>query len=964
MEENIYDFLGLTPKDGEAKVKEELETQIKKWTNHLTRQAARAKARLEVLKRFKAELGTNPNLLKEHADKYTTLIAQKKQQQEKSIREDALIYVVNGQIEEAALAELAKNNSTFTKEEILSIVGATIKKKKEFKYKPTGSGGEMDSNLFKRILEDLAKVKKRNLYDFLCVPANAPSSLIKQTCDEKYAENQKRPANDEKTTVNNLVGHCETQLLDTSKRADYDFTCGNQVFADVRSKIERIASGSDRIIRPEQYKALLEECTKKGMPYDKAEYMIYKTAEQHKVTIVEPADISSMQMCRFCGTLNSKGSKVCKSCGLPVIVVCPKCGRESSDHEELICINCGLVIGDFPKADALLKDAQTALKYNNVDEAKRCKESAANIWPNHPKLQEVEGAIKKSQSAIGSALSEVKKICSKHAYYEASTLLGQIGYGKDATLLRKEIESAVNNADALISKAKSLTNTNEQIDCYMQALSICSDCAIAKEKLQLTPPTAPANIKAEVNGNIIHIEWSKQQSQYIQYLLIRKANGRPSSPKDGEIVCETLNNAVDDTNSEAGVSYYYAVYSKCGDVFSSRAAITTTPALTVVDINPNSISLDIQKNQIGFSIPLPNRAKSVEIYRDGTLIKNLTGSSYIDANLKPEQPYTYTFVTIYDDCTQKKHSSKGITQVIRPMSPPKPVHVELDDGINEAKLSWIQPDLGTFAIFVSENPVTFHTNDVVKLDVIRLPKLNITGSYCTITKNYSGERFYLPVTIKENIGVIGNIVSVVAVSPLKDVKIEREDKNIIISWNWEGTPAVRISYLFDESRPQIKDIFASQTDKSYYQITIPNNAKIAEVKVMPLVISSNREIIGTPVEKTFILKATSVIFEDVSNKKKYVFLTTDEFVIKIKAETSLPCDLHLLVQEESVPVNLRHYIPTFIIKKSEIKPNVVSEFSFNYCRKLKGQIVYFRLITADRSLSKQIRITPETRQIK
>ena len=81
MEENIYDFLGLTPKDGEAKVKEELEAQIKKWTNQLTRQAARAKAKLEVLKRFKAELGTNPNMLKEHADKYTSLIAQKKQQQ-------------------------------------------------------------------------------------------------------------------------------------------------------------------------------------------------------------------------------------------------------------------------------------------------------------------------------------------------------------------------------------------------------------------------------------------------------------------------------------------------------------------------------------------------------------------------------------------------------------------------------------------------------------------------------------------------------------------------------------------------------------------------------------------------------------------------------------------------------------------------------------------------------------------
>ena len=305
MEENIYDFLGLTPKDGEAKVKEELEAQIKKWTNQLTRQAARAKAKLEVLKRFKAELGTNPNMLKEHADKYTTLIAQQKQQQEKSIREDASIYVVNGQIEEVILNELISDYSAFSKEEILSIIGATIKKKKEFKYKETGSGRELDPTLFKRILEDLAKVKKRDLYDFLCVPANAPSSLIKQICDEKYVENQNRPIDNARVTIQNLVGYCKHLLLDASKRADYDCTCGNQVFADVRSKIERIASGTDRIIRPEQYKALLEKCTKEGMPYEKAEYMIYNTAEHHKVTIIEPVNNNGLQMHSFPCPINS-----------------------------------------------------------------------------------------------------------------------------------------------------------------------------------------------------------------------------------------------------------------------------------------------------------------------------------------------------------------------------------------------------------------------------------------------------------------------------------------------------------------------------------------------------------------------------------------------------------------------------------------------------------------------------------
>ena len=118
----------MSPSDSDTKVLAKLEAEFIKWRNSSGKNP-HAKVKFEILKSFKAALESNPNLLKEHADKYSTLIAQEKQQQEKSIREAAFIYVVNGQIEEAALAELAKNNSAFSKEEILSIIGATIKKK-------------------------------------------------------------------------------------------------------------------------------------------------------------------------------------------------------------------------------------------------------------------------------------------------------------------------------------------------------------------------------------------------------------------------------------------------------------------------------------------------------------------------------------------------------------------------------------------------------------------------------------------------------------------------------------------------------------------------------------------------------------------------------------------------------------------------------------------------------------------
>lgn len=962
MEENIYDFLGLTPKDSEAKVKEELDAQIKKWTNQLTRQPARAKVKLEVLKHFKAELGTNPNMLKEHADKYATLVAQKKQQQEKAIREDASIYVVNGQIEEAALAELAKKNSAFTKEEILSIIGATIKKKKVFTYKETGSGRELDPTLFKRVLEDLSKVGKRDLYDFLSVPANAPSSLIKQICDEKYTENQKRPANDEKTTVNNLVGHCKTLLLDAGKRADYDFTCGNQVFADARLKIERIASGTDRIIRPEQYKALLEECTRKGMPYNKAEYMIYKTAEQHKVTIVEPADNSGMQMCRFCGTLNSKGARVCKSCGLPMVVICPKCGRESSDHEELRCVKCGFVIGDLPKADSLVRDAQTALKYNNVDEAIRCIESAAGIWPSHPKLQEVANGVKKAQSAIGTALSEVKKLCAKHAYYGATTLLGQIGYGKDATLLRKEIESAVNNAEALIVKAKSVGDANERIDCYMQALSICSDCAVAKEKLQLTPPTAPASVKAEVRGNIIHVEWPKQQSQYIQYLLIRKANGRPSSPKDGEVVCETLNNAADDTKTETGVSYYYAVYSKCGDIVSSHAAITTTPVLTVADIDPNSISLDIQENQIGFSLLFPQRAKSIDIYRDGALIKSLTGSSFMDVNLKPEQPYTYRFVTIYEDCTQKKHGSQGITQVIRPMSPPKPVRLVMTEQDDLVKLSWDRPNKGMLCIYESDKAFDILENNKVNIDNIKYRQLDISGNSYQLRKNFSGVKYFLPVTVQGNIGVAGKEVKLVSIIKPTGVSFERNETFVWVKWRWDNISSVRIQVQVDNGNVQKYDIDSPASPG--YKVELPPKAKSIRIGIASRIHVGDETLIGEETARIISLKAVKVTFKEVKSESLFGLLSKDKYSLSIESDSLLPCKIELLIAENFPPTNLVNYRTYLTISPHEVKPGCVLKKEFQYTRVQKGKPVYFRLITADRELAKQVVIIPETRQLK
>ena len=950
----------MSPKDSDAAVLKKLDDEISSWNKKLTGQPERAKAKLAVLKAFKNELANNPNMLKEHADKLEELEKRQRIEQEKSIREDAKIYVVNGEIEESFLNDLAKRNSIYTKEEILKIIGATIKKKKVFTNAEPGKF--MDSSLYERICNDLNKLGKRSLYDFLSLPANASEEEIKITADKIFSDYVGKKDDDIKSSVTKCIGYCNAHLLDKTKRVDYDYTLSNEAFGGVRKKIEYIAASSDKIIRPEQYKALLEECTKKGMAYNKAEAMIYITAEQHKVTIVEGSDINSIKICRFCGSLNSGDAKVCKSCGLPIVVRCPKCGRESSNHDELRCVKCGFVIGDLPKADDFVKDAQTALKYNNVDEAIKCLENAAGIWPAHPKLQEVANVIKKIQSNINDALSEAKKLCGNHAYYQASTLLTQIGYGKEANALRKEIESAVNNADALLAKAKSTNDVNEQLDCYMQALSFCSDCSVAKEKLKLTPPAAPAQIKAEVNGNVVHIEWTKQKSQYIQYLVVRKAEGRPNGPKDGEIVCETLNNAIDDTKTQAGVSYYYAVYSKCSDIISVQSAITASPVMMVVDLNPNTIMLDIQETQIGFNIQLPSKAKSIDVYRDGTLVKNMTGSSYIDTNLKPEQTYTYKFVTIYEDCTGYKHQSAGVTQAIKPTSPPKPVNVIMTEKDGIATLTWEKPSKGTLYIYESDKAFDILENNKINIDNVKNHKLDISGTSYQLRKNFSGVKYFLPVTVQGNLGVAGKQLKLVSIIKPSGVSLDRNDTFAMLRWKWDNISSVRIQVQVDGGNIQKQDV--NSTAMPNYRIDLPKNAKTVRIGIASIVSVGNEILVGEEISHILSLKSVKVNFKEVKSESILGFMNKDKYSLSLICESTLPCKLELLIAENFAPTNLVNYKSYLTIYPDEIKPGVALKKEFNYSRMQKGKPVYFRLISSDRELAKQIEIIPETRQLK
>ncbi len=961
---NLYDLLEdkLAANETNVEVVKKAIKEKLKWcagmaNNPMMR--TKAAAIQKALMALEKQIASDPSIIAQHAAAYKEIAKQKKLEREKIIRDKGNLYVNSaGQISEQHLRLLA-SETKLSEAEILQILGAKVKQKKVFKYKDSPVQ-ELDAKIVKDICGYLQVLGCKDIYTFLQLPSDAPLADINRVLAKVYAN---VTANVNKTdpklnATDQLLKACMPIFKTEEGRARYDKSFGNLAFMDIRTAIESMGKGGTKYLSPDEYKRLLDACTKKGIHKDKAEYLIYTTAEKAGIEIDEGA-VGNMVPCRYCGALNEDSTRFCRSCGMPVKVVCPKCGTESA-HDDYTCKKCSFSLIGMKDARMHIAMAQAALNGNNVDDAIKEIKIADKLWPNCPDLAPLIKEAKQKQDSLGEVLRRIKSLCSEKLYYTAAADISALPVGH---ILRKEIESAIANAETLIAKANALTDANARIDYYMQALSIAADCRVAQDKIELTPPTAPASISAVVRGTSIHVEWARLPYQFIEYAVVRKVGGAPSSIKDGELVSKgTRNNTYDDIQPEVGVSYYYAVYSKCGDVYSHRAVLTASPSMVVADVNPNTITLDIHETQIGFGFKLPNQAKAIEIYRDGSLVKTLMGSSYIDSGLKTDHSYTYKFVVVFADCTGRAVKSSGITQVLSPTAPPKPVHLMLDDRSDVAKLSWLRPPKGVLCIYESNRPFDILENNKVNVDNFNFTKVDITGTSYQLAKNFSGVKYFLPITIQGNIGVAGNQVRVVSLAKPSGVTFNRNDGCVLVNWSWNNIEAVRLQIQVDNNNPQNVDVKAPSS--ASYKVNVPKTAKAVRISIAAKIEVEKEVLLSEEIRQVFSLQSVKVNFQELESESLLGFIGRDNFSITIVSDSILPCDLHLLVAENLPPTDLVNYRAQAVISSNELKPGIPLKKSFKYSRQMKGKALHCRLIAANRSLASQVVIIPETRQLK
>lgn len=858
MEKNYYKLLEIEPtvKDVNTIVSV-AKKKISEWNAKVNGpKGLMAQEMVRVFHQIINKITENPQILEQHAAEFIKLRAEEKREQEKAIRDSASMLVTNGEIDEAALDSLTKKYSQYSKADILKILGARIKQKKTFSYVDDGIS-ELDRSLFKDIAANLEAVKKNDLYDFLGLKATSSLQEIEAKRMLIHTENKNTMTKDAKVTATGkLCGHVSTVFGSETKRKSYHKSLENLVFTDIYNKIQ-LATQANKIINPDQYKILLEDCTKKRIAKNKAEYYIFKYCEQRKVIIIEPNDggFANQVTCRICAASNSPQATVCMVCAFPLTVTCPNCGKTSSDHKELKCTQCGFSIGDMPNAEIMVIQADKSLAMGDLTSASKYLAQAESYWKTYPGIANLKDKLNKEQSRIDAFIRQINEHKKGKRYV---TIVGLLKNSKlDNAIInihKTEAESVINSAKTVMNKIRMASNPTEKLEICMQALSLCADLDEARKELVLNPPQSPTNLKVNVVGKTFRLSWNKLPSGFLQYSIVRKINGIPQNHSDGEVIADIADSHYDDVNIVPGLSYYFALYGKCGDIYSKSRA-TFGPVIVVEEINASLLNYTLYEKQINFTCKFPSNAKYIDIYRDGNLIKTITEVNFVDSNLITDRQYTYKFVAVFEDCLGNKYHSKGIELQLRPTAPPKPItSLEFKKEAGNIILSWNtkETNASNIRILNSGSKLNRTAGTLISVrDLEQLGKLFTPAlpAQAILPLNNNVKNYFSIWTFCGGNVMFGSEIEAVNIPEVSDLKAYISAGKLYVEWNWpNNSDQARVSYSnnsFDEAHKIIKNYPRELYNKKQAFVIETISDKDYFIEVQTQKFDGNQEILSS-----------------------------------------------------------------------------------------------------------------------
>ena len=214
---------------------------------------------------------------------------------------------------------------------------------------------------------------------------------------------------------------------------------------------------------------------------------------------------------------------------------------------------------------------------------------------------------------------------------------------------------------------------------YLYEVSAVDDAGESTSKASVsatvnnTPPTAPTNLSASVNGSNVNLSWDTV-ADATSYKVYR----------DSSLIASPTTNAFTDTNLADG-TYLYEVSAvdEAGES-TSKASVSAT-VNNLAPSAPTNLSASVNADSVNLSWDEVNDATSYNIYRNSSLIASPTTNAFTDTNLA-DGTYLYE-VSAVDDAGEST-SKASISATVNNIPPDAPTNLNASVNADNVNLTW------------------------------------------------------------------------------------------------------------------------------------------------------------------------------------------------------------------------------------------------------------------------------------
>lgn len=399
---------------------------------------------------------------------------------------------------------------------------------------------------------------------------------------------------------------------------------------------------------------------------------------------------------------------------------------------------------------------------------------------------------------------QVRSLLSQHCLRQAEAAVAEL---PPEHALRVEVAEVAAHVDRLVERADRALEVGRDEDAARD-LASAVDSAADDERLPLRldsiAPAPPGEVAARVDGRRVVVTWRPSTSVVgrVSYRVTRRT-GREGGDREESLGEVSGTELVDDRLGVGGDAYYTVVAVRGGLGVSS--AVSSRPVMLTPEVS--ELRPVVAESVVSASWRPPPEAVRVEVLRGegapphgiGPKVVSVEhdGSGFHDTSVRPDVEYFYLVRAVY--LTSQGHARRSEGETFRALPGPKAVPVRdlrIDQEEGGFVASWTPPERGRVLLFTGRRDPSVEPGAEVdtgsRSPVEGEPRLDADGRCRLPLVLPAGVSHVLIVTVAGESAVAGACVRVVAAPPVTDLRAERFDTVVRLSWTWPEHAAVAL----------------------------------------------------------------------------------------------------------------------------------------------------------------------------